>query len=135
MRSTATDSVAEELCLSTSDDLVEKLATIGITASPVRDNPIGKINVEPNDFRALCRPGVYIFWKDEQALYVGKGCRVMNRMSNPNHGAVGRALRDCTSIEILFFVDELAAIRQESSLIADLQPTLNRRGLGSALNE
>jgi hypothetical protein len=136
MRTTVTpkQSSAEELCLIIDKEDREFCRQSGFPDnSQFNLNPLAKVNLEPNDFRALLRPGVYIFWKKDRALYVGKGRRVMNRMSNPNHGAVGRAIRECTSIEVLFFADERAAMAQESELIAHLQPLFNRKGLGSVM--
>lgn len=136
MRPTATRYSAEDLCLLASLEWKDRLISIGIPPGKIAsDTPLGRVQIDPNDLRALCRPGVYIFWKGNQALYVGKGKRVINRMSTRNHGAVGRALRECTSVEILFFHDELAAMGQEGELIAYLQPLLNQRGLGSSFDE
>lgn len=81
-----------------------------------------------NDFKAMCSPGVYVFWQGRKALYVGFSRRVLNRMSNPKHGAVGLAMRQCTEIEMVICVSEAAARDLEAALIRELSPQFNVRG-------
>jgi len=79
----------------------------------------------PNDLRALCKPGVYIFWFGDVALYIGSSRRIISRISNPNHEHAPRALRECTRIEVRFFQNELVARDAEQELIFTLKPKYN----------
>ena len=99
-------------------------------------------NISPNDMRALCCPGVYIFWqktvqtdyywkragkdtRGEIALYIGSSRRTICRMANPKHEKAQKALREATRIEIRFCKTEAYARELEAELIAFFQPLYN----------
>lgn len=99
-------------------------------------------NVSPNDLRALCSPGVYLFWRKnvetnyywkreskdsrgEVALYIGSSRRTIARISNPMHAKAQQALREATRIELKFCRTEEYARELEAELIAKYQPLYN----------
>jgi excinuclease UvrABC nuclease subunit len=99
-------------------------------------------NVSPNDLRALCSPGVYLFWRKkvqadyfwdreskdtrgEVALYIGSSRRTITRISNPKHEKAQLALEQATRIELRFCKTEAFARQLEAELIAEYQPLYN----------
>src|SRR5271154_1626438 len=90
------------------------------------------ITISANDFRALCMPGVYVFWRlqvgsERVALYIGSSRRVISRMSNPNHDQAQRALRECTQVELILCKNEIEARALEQRLIDGERPLYNVR--------
>jgi hypothetical protein len=107
---------------------------IGVSWHP--GGGVGWTLINPNDFRALCSPGVYIFWRKESddrlnvsyrgtALYVGSSKRMMSRMCNPRHNQAQQALKECNQISIRFCANELSARDYEQYLIMKLKPKYN----------
>ena len=99
---------------------------------PFKLNPI---DLRPNDLKALCSPGVYLFWqkriydgnqRGEVALYIGSSRRTIARMADPKHESAQKALRECTRIEIRFCGTEDAARELEASLIVLYKPLYNK---------
>src|ERR1700676_4852668 len=84
------------------------------------------VSLKPNDLRILCRPGVYTFWKGQEALYVGSSRRLISRISNPNHEAANKSMNECTSINIQICKNELEARELEQEFIWHLKPRYNK---------
>ena len=101
-------------------------------------------NISPNDLRALCSPGVYLFWRKnveteydaerkekdfrgEIALYIGSSRSTISRISDPKHEKVQKALKEATRIEIRFCQTEAYARELEARLIEFFQPLYNVR--------
>jgi len=80
------------------------------------------------DFNALCSSGVYIFAKDNEALYVGSSNRMMNRASNPKHLSALKAAVECTKVFFLPCPSPMSARIEEYSLIRALRPKYNIQG-------
>lgn len=92
------------------------------------------LNINPNDLRFLCSPGVYLFWqkpirdgnlKGEIALYIGSSKRTIARMADRSHEAAQKSLRECTRVEIRFCESEEKARELESMLIQMFKPKYN----------
>jgi excinuclease UvrABC nuclease subunit len=84
------------------------------------------VSLKPNDLRILCRPGVYTFYRGDEALYVGSSRRLISRISNPNHEAATRSLDECTNITIQICKTELEARELEQEFICLLKPRYNK---------
>src|SRR6266436_7271053 len=83
------------------------------------------VSIKPNDLIVLCKPGVYIFWRKQDALYIVSSRRLISRMSNPNHESARRAASECTRIEIHICKSELLARELEQHFITRFDPIYN----------
>lgn len=93
---------------------------------------LNKVDIRPNDLRAMCQPGIYLFWKrvpdgSEIALYIGSSRRIMSRISNPKHHKAQMALKEATRVEMRFSGSEAEAREVEQWLIEKYRPLYNER--------
>ena len=77
-----------------------------------------------SDVRALTSAGVYIFWRDTEALYVGLGRCVGQRLYTKSHDSRERARRECTHVEIRACSGKQLR-NTEAQLIEELKPLYN----------
>ena len=79
-----------------------------------------------NDFRDLCKPGVYLYMRGSEALYVGMGKSVMTRASSSGT-QYGRqlAIADCDLVLLYPCVSVKAALELEMLMIGKMKPKYN----------
>lgn len=95
--------------------------------------------MDMKDLRMLFGPGIYILWKENEALYVGSAKNVMHRISHPKHEQLRLAMAEATKIEFDCEYDtfhdprdpglNMRMVRdEEARKILELQPKYNRTG-------
>lgn len=78
----------------------------------------------PSALQLIRRPCVYIFWKDDKPLYIGKSQNGALRFADPGHHRA--AVRDMADkIGVLWFKNTADAERIEKHLIKELSPPYN----------
>lgn len=95
-----------------------------------------------NDFRDLCKPGVYIFMKNGKPLYVGMSDALIHRAAAKNHRQAVRSRAECDKVLLYPCLSIAAAKQLETLLISRLHPpsnenskrTLLRKSLGLKRN-
>lgn len=79
-----------------------------------------------NDFRSLLSPGVYVFMRDGQPLYIGMAKRLLGRVGGW-HKQAERAIKECDEVLLYPCVSKKAAEELETLLIGNLKPVYNKQ--------
>lgn len=77
-----------------------------------------------SDFRDLRKPGVYLFMRGKEALYVGMAKRLLGRVGS-FHSQAQLAIEDCDEVLLYPCVSVKAAQELEIILIGRLRPKYN----------
>jgi hypothetical protein len=77
--------------------------------------------------KLICKPCVYIFWKGDQALYVGCSSNGLYRPLDKSHHIARRCIREGDRIVVYAFRTKLEALQYERSEILRLKPSWNGR--------
>ena len=79
-----------------------------------------------NDFRDLLKPGVYVFLRHEQPIYIGSSKSLLRRVASNHHKPL--AIEECIKLLLYPCVSESAARELENLLIQAFQPQYNQSG-------
>jgi hypothetical protein len=78
--------------------------------------------------RYLNGPGVYMYIRDDKALYVGSSRSLMGRAGSRKHDKRGVFIYDATSLIMFPTRTHADALKLEDQLIFELRPEHNKRG-------
>jgi predicted GIY-YIG superfamily endonuclease len=89
------------------------------------------IEFDANGLQILNNPGVYIYTKDDRAIYVGSSDCVIGRALAANHHKRKEFKQILNGASLLIFPCDTAkqALELEKIITAELQPILNERNL------
>lgn len=79
-----------------------------------------------DDFRSLTKPGVYVFVRENEILYVGVSHSLLSRASHGSHDQDDKARRECDKVLLYPCRNDECARTLESILIYAMKPKYNR---------